>query len=79
MSKHRRKRSGDGLLGDVMGVGATSIGVVGVTGMAGKLSESMPSSSSGKILEGMGSLSMLPTIQSTGVVFKQLKRLKKMK
>jgi hypothetical protein len=50
--------------------------MVGV-GMVGKIGESMPSPLSGKIMQGMEPMAMIPTLHATGGVFQSLQSLNK--
>lgn len=58
-----------------METGMLSVGTIGVTGIAAKTSQILPSPVSGKVLSGMETMSIIPTMHATGGVFMGLQDL----
>ena len=56
---------------------AISAGTMVGAGLVGKLGTQLPSSYSNKIIGGMDTMSMIPTLHATGGVFNQLQGLNK--
>jgi len=74
-----KKRKKDDMFGFVMENATISAGTVAAGGLIGKIGTQLPSSTGDKVMEGMGTMSIIPTMHATGGIFKQLKKMKKLK